>query len=104
VGLPDAPAREYIIRKRFEKIQNAGKVTVSSEIDIAKAVEATNGFNCSDISNLLDKIVENSAIRSLETGEKVIMPVDVEKALEVIHSTVQADDIVKLKEWKGEND
>ena len=104
VGLPDAPARRYIIEKRFEKIQKAGKVTVSSEIDITKAVEATNGFNCSDISNLLDKIVENSAIRSLETGEKIIMPADVEKALEEIHSTVQADDIVKLKEWKGEND
>ena len=104
VGLPDAPARRYIIEKRFEKIQKAGKVTVSADIDIAKAVEATNGFNCSDISNLLDKIVENSAIRSLETGEKIIMPADVEKALEEIHSTVQADDIVKLKEWKGEND
>ena len=35
---------------------------------------------------------------------EIIIRICVEKALEEIHSTVQADDIVKLKEWKGEND
>ena len=104
VGLPDAPAREYMIKKRFNKIEKKGVVTIADDIDFEKAVEATNGFNGSDITNLLDKIEEISVIRSVISGEKVITAGDVEKALEEIHSTVQADDIVKLKEWKGEND
>ena len=96
--------KKKYLDERLDAVKSYILDTDREERDFEKAVEATNGFNGSDITNLLDKIEEISVIRSVITGEKVITANDVEKALEEIHSTVQADDIVKLKEWKGEND
>ena len=103
VGLPDAEAREYMIRNALRKVKEMGKVTVSEDIDYEKFVEATNGYNGSDISNLIDKMKELSSVRSIRTGVKSILPEDLEEALEAVHSTVQSADIQKLKEWRAEN-
>lgn len=103
VGLPDAEAREYMIRNALKKVKEMGKVTVSDDIDYEKFVEATNGYNGSDISNLIDKMKELSSVRSIRTGVKSILPEDLEEALEAVHSTVQSADIQKLKEWRAEN-
>lgn len=104
VGLPDAAAREYMINKRLEKIRKKGIVSVAEDLNIADVVEKTNGFNGSDISNLLDRIEEVSIVRGIETGEKYIGNEDFETALEDIHSSVQTEDLIKLKEWRSEND
>lgn len=104
VGLPDAPAREYMIVKRIEKILGKGVVEVKEDIDIPSVVEKCEGFNCSDISNLLDKIEELSILRGIKSGEKYICHDDFMKAFDEVHSSVQNDDIRKLSEWKQEND
>ena len=104
VGLPDYPAREYMINKRVEKIKKKGLVEVRDDINVEALAENTNGFNCSDITNLLDRIEEISIIRGIKTGEKYIADEDFATALTEIHSSVQADDIVKLKEWREGND
>lgn len=104
VGLPDAEAREYMINRHLQKLRTRGIVSISDDLDVQKVVEATNGFNGADISNLLDKMEEISLLRSVETGEKVISAEDLDKALEDVHSTVQSEDIQKLKEWRAEND
>lgn len=104
VGLPDYPAREYMIRKRIEKILKKGVVQVNDDVNIEALAESTNGFNCSDITNLLDRIEEISIIRGIKTGEKYISDEDFAAALTEIHSSVQADDIQKLKDWREEND
>lgn len=104
VGLPDAPAREYMIVKRIEKILGKGVVEVKEDIDIPSVVEKCEGFNCSDISNLLDKIEELSILRGIKSGEKYICHGDFMKAFDEVHSSVQNDDIRKLNEWKQEND
>ncbi len=104
VGLPDEAAREYMINRHLQKLRNRGIVSISDDLDVQKVVEATNGFNGADISNLLDKMEEISLLRSVETGAKVISAEDLEKALEDVHSTVQSEDIQKLKEWRAEND
>lgn len=103
VGLPDAEAREYMLRNALRKVKEMGLVTVSNEIDYEKFVEATNGYNGSDISNLIDKIKELSSVRSIRTGVKSILPEDFDQALEAVRSTVQSADIQKLKEWREEN-
>ena len=74
------------------------------EYDVEALAENTNGFNCSDITNLLDRIEEISIIRGIKTGEKYIADEDFATALTEIHSSVQADDIVKLREWREGND
>ena len=103
VGLPEDEAREYIVLSRLNKIKNKGIVSVNNDIDVKMIVEQTNGFNGSDITNLLDRIEEISVIRGVRTGDKYICQDDVEKALENIHSSVQIEDIEKLMAWKEQN-
>ncbi len=103
VGLPDSSARNYIIESRFAKIMEKGVVSVSADIPYEEIVEKTEGFNCSDITNLLDKIEEISIIRGVKTGVKSIVAEDFDKALEEIRSSVQRADIEKLMEWTDEN-
>ena len=104
VGLPDEPARKYMLNKRLDKIKAKGVVSLRDDINVDEVTEKTNGFNGSDITNLLDRIEEISIIRGIKSGEKYICADDFAKALEDIHSSVQTEDIVKLKEWRLEND
>lgn len=104
VGLPDAPARKYMLEHRLAKIAEKGIVKVSDDIDIDGVVEKTNGFNGSDITNFLDSAEEISALRGIETGDKTITQADLDEALTRVNSSVQRDDIEKLLEWKKLND
>lgn len=103
VGLPDEAARKYLIERRLEKVAGKGVVKVNG-VDIALIVEKTNGFNGSDMTNLLDRVEEMSALRGIETGEKSITQEDFNNALEQISSSVQREDIEKLLEWKNSNE
>ena len=104
VGLPDEPARKYMIEKRLNKIKAKGLVTLAEDINVDELADKTNGFNGSDITNLLDRIEEISIVRGIRTGEKFICNDDLIEALGNVHSSVQMEDIVKLKEWRLEND
>lgn len=104
VGLPDKDAREYMINRRLDKIREKGIVAVEADMDVLSAVEKTNGFNGSDITALLDKAEELSALRAVETGEKTLKNEDLEKAFEHVTSSVQSGDIEKLLAWKAQND
>lgn len=102
VGLPDAPARQYMLEMRLNKILQTGKVLVSN-IDAAQIVEKTEGFNGADMANLLDEVQELSALRSAKTGIKEILQEDFDNALKKITSSVQEKDMQKLREWKEQN-
>lgn len=104
VGLPDDAARKYMIEHRLDKIREKGIVAVSEYIDIDNMVARTNGFNGSDITNLLDSAEECSALRGAETGEKNLTQDDFEYALKKASSSVQREDIEKLLEWKESNE
>ena len=102
VGLPDAPARQYMLEMRLNKILQTGKVLVGN-IDAAQIVEKTEGFNGADMANLLDEVQELSALRSAKTGIKEILQEDFDNALKKISSSVQEKDMQKLREWKEQN-
>lgn len=102
VGLPDAPARQYMLEMRLNKILQTGKVLVG-DIDAAQIVEKTEGFNGADMANLLDEVQELSALRSVKTGIKEILQEDFENALQKITTSVQEKDLQKLREWKEQN-
>lgn len=104
VGLPDKDARKYMINRRLDKIREKGIVAVEADMDVLSAVEKTNGFNGSDITALLDKAEELSALRAVETGKKTLKNEDLEKAFEHVTSSVQSGDIEKLLAWKAQND
>lgn len=103
VGLPDFEARKYMIEKRLKKLGEKGVVKILDDINVDEITEKVEGYNCSDISNLLDAIEESSILRGIRTGEKYVGMEDFEKGLEEIKSSVQRDDIERLMEWKGEN-
>ena len=102
VGLPDAPARRYMLEKRMGKIMNTGKVLVR-QLDVANIVACTDGFNGADMANLLDEVQELSALRSVKTGIKEILQEDFDNALEKVTSSVQEKDLKRLLDWKEEN-
>ncbi len=103
VGLPDDEARRYMVLSRFDKVRSKGIVTIDSDISFDEIVEATNGFNCSDITNLLDRVDEISAVRAVESKQKYICMDDICVALKEISSSVQIDDIEKLMQWRSQN-
>lgn len=100
VGLPDAEAREYLIRRRLSDIAKKGVVKIQEDIDLDLLVQSTNGYNGADITELLDKIEELSILRGIETNDKSICMADFQTALEQIESSVQVEDIEKLKNWR----
>lgn len=104
VGLPDVEARKYLIERRINKIAEKGIVLIDDDIDVDAIVEKTNGYNGSDITNLLDRVEEISALRGIKTGNKLLSQADFDNALSEITSSVQRDDIEKLLKWKNEND
>ncbi len=104
VGLPDDAARKYLVERRLEKIIEKGVVKIDESVEVPLIVEKTNGFNGSDMTNLLDRVEEISALRGIETGEKIISQEDFVSALEQITSSVQKEDIEKLLEWKNSNE
>ena len=104
VGLPDEPARRYIITHRLDKIKKIGRVKVHDDINLDMIVEKTNGFNCADVSNFLNSVEEVSLVRAAKTGEKYIANSDFVLVLKKTVSSVQADDIIKLDAWRKGND
>ncbi|MDE5602080.1 MAG: AAA family ATPase [Clostridia bacterium] len=103
VGLPDDDARKYMIENRLSKIGSKGVVKVSEDIKVDEVVKETEGFNGSDMTNLMDKIEEISILRGISTGAKYIAHADFEDALKDISSTVQKEDIEKLMVWRSDN-
>lgn len=103
VGLPDEETRRYMIESRLKKVGGKGVVKISDDIRIDDIVAATEGFNGSDMTNLMDKIEEISILRGIQTSAKYIVNADFENALKEISSTVQKDDIEKLMQWKADN-
>lgn len=104
VGLPDDEARKYMLTHRLKKLEERGVVNVSESLNIGEIVDKTNGFNGSDMTNLLDRVEEISALRGIQTGVKSILQEDFENALNDITSSVQKEDIEKLLEWKKANE
>ena len=102
VGLPDAPARRYMLEKRIGKIMQTGKVMIG-DVNTDYIVERTEGFNGADMTNLLDEVQELSALRSAKTGIKEILQQDFDNALKKVTSSVQQKDMQKLLEWKEQN-
>ena len=93
-----------MLTHRLKKLEKRGVVKVSESLNIAQIVDKTNGFNGSDMTNLLDRVEEISALRGIQTGEKSILQEDFENALNDITSSVQREDIEKLLEWKKANE
>lgn len=103
VGLPDAPARRYMIESRLNKIKAAGIVKIANDVNIDAIVSATENFNGADMGNLMDEVQEISIMRSAAGEAKLINQSDFKNVLSRITSSAQKKDLDKLEEWRTEN-
>ena len=100
VGLPEYDSRVQIVKNKLNAISKKGLVTVNDDIDLHEIGLKTEGFNCSDVNNLLNKVQEISVLRDIDEHEKYICHRDFVDALNEIKSSVQQSDIKKIKDWE----
>lgn len=68
VGLPDASARAFLVRKAFKK----NPALLGGDIDEQKLVELFEGYSCADISSIISKMKVRAFERSLANLDKGI--------------------------------
>lgn len=100
VGLPSSEAKLAIIKNKLSKIEEHGVVKISENLDLDEIVTRTVDFNGADVANLMDEVQENSIMRSIKSGDKVILPEDFDLAFEKIKSSVIKEDLVKFSHWE----
>jgi len=98
VGLPDEPAREYLIHKKLDKVPRA------EDFDFAEAVALTEGYNAADVTEFCESVKDGGIHRTLyENDGKVLSKIcrqDVLDAAERIRSSVQESDLVAIRKWE----
>ena len=97
VGLPDHPARRYMVEKALEPLPK------SETPDYDSIADALEGFNCADISAFIEKIKEAPIRRGLDQPgvDQFITPEDIDEALANSHSSVQKSDLEAFSKWES---
>ena len=99
VGLPDDPARLYLIRKKLDG------VPCSPDLQYSVIVERTEGFNAADVAEFCEYMKDGAIRRTVHENEgrelSEITMKDVDMASEHIHSSVQQSDIVAIRKWEA---
>ena len=96
VSLPDAPAREFIIRDSFKEIP------LAEDVSIAEIVEHTEGFNCADVKEFCDRMKDEPIKQSIANGGAMvsIKRSDVELAKQKVRSSVQKSDLDAIEKFQ----
>ena len=97
VGLPDFPARHYMVKKALEELPK------ESLLDYDRMAEALEGFNCADIAAFVERVKEAPIRRGLREPDvpQFITVQDVEDALAASHSSVQKSDLEAFGKWEA---
>lgn len=97
VGLPDFDARRGILERALSDIPQI-------DLDLNLLAEKCEGFNCSDVAQLVQKAKTHPVERekTLQRGDALTME-DFEAALLTCHSSVAKADIERIFAWKEEN-
>ena len=98
VGLPDPPARRFLIGKAFRD------VPLSPDVSLESIAARTEGYNCADIDALCASIKQPAVNRTIRSGtgaESFITEEDIKAGLTKIRSSVHQKDIDKIREWEA---
>jgi transitional endoplasmic reticulum ATPase len=85
VGLPDAAAREFMIRTNF------GQAPIAPEVDVAALANKLDGCTGSDIGAIIQSAKRAGFRRSLESGSNLLAMADIEAAMKTIPPSATAD-------------
>jgi transitional endoplasmic reticulum ATPase len=96
VDLPDEQARMAIFQNKLAKIPCA------PDLDLAKAVRLTEGYSAADVSDgFIEKLKSLAIERALSGGgDERINNDDIEKASQLVKSSVSPDDVEALKRYE----
>lgn len=96
VGLPDAPARAFLISHSLKKVK------CDEVIDIQSIVDCTEGYSGADIKELIDRATDFPLERSLSSGTvSGLRASDIEKALRVVRRSVEQSTVDKFIAWEA---
>lgn len=93
VGLPDDPAREWMIRSGFE-----GK-PIGSDVDIADLVNRTAGFSGADITSFFQVLSQKGFLAELKGGASSYDADFIEKALSMVKPSVTQANLKRYEKW-----
>lgn len=96
VGLPDAPARAFLISHSLKKVK------CDESIDVQSVVDCTDGYSGADIKELIDRATDFPLERSLESGAlSGLRASDIQKALRVVRPSVERSTVEKFIAWES---
>ena len=95
VSLPDFPARLFLIEKAFRDVPVDG-------FDASACADRTEGANAADIVALCNQIKMAAVQRTIHVDGQVspVTAADMEAALAKFHSSVQKEDIIRIRKWE----
>ncbi len=95
VGLPNAQAREKILRNRLSRIPHR------DDIDFGSFANMTEGYNAADIEEVC-KTAKMRRISLIDSGDKdcEVRSEDVDYALTIVHSSVSRKDLDEIEQYR----
>lgn len=97
VGLPDEPARLYLMKQAFEG------VPVSPSIDFGVLVGYTDGFNGADVASFCEAVKDSAIDRAIKGNpEREVIAKDIERAREKVRPSVRKRDLEMIRQWERE--
>lgn len=97
IPLPDAPAREFLLRQKLAELPGA------ESFDFSKLAQRTEGFSGADINGLVYYIIDPVFARAVETGREMpILMSDVETALKRARPSVTEVDLAEFEKYQQE--
>jgi SpoVK/Ycf46/Vps4 family AAA+-type ATPase len=95
VGLPDATARESILRSNFEN------VPIGSDGQFAELAKQTENYSGADLAAVCDRAKMSAIRRQLESGkDESVEAADFSLALEKVKPTITARQIREFETWR----
>lgn len=95
VGLPDAPARKYLLTHRFDGL------SVSDEVRIDELVQRTEGYSGADLAALTNRATDEPYSRELESDQlHQVTQDDMECALTLIQPSVSVKHLQRYQKWR----
>ncbi|MDO4628456.1 MAG: ATP-binding protein [Planctomycetia bacterium] len=97
IPLPDAPAREFLLRQKLAELPGA------ESFDFSELAQRTEGFSGADINGLIYHIIDPVFARAVETGREMpILMSDVETALKHARPSVTEADLAEFEKYQQE--
>jgi len=99
VGLPDPPARRFILQSTL------GKIPRDEQVDVDHLAERTDGYSGADLHGLVDRIVDPAFEQAMLAGKPVpVCAEGVERGLEQTRPSVSQRELARYEKFRREGE